>query len=211
MVRSVGEEQVPRPPLGLTNLGKLMELMPLTNHGVLPLPDVLGPRIHIVRNQKVMFDFDIAELYGVPTKVLIQAVKRNMERFPDDFMFQLTAEEFEIWRSQIVTSNSKTKMGLRRPPYAFTEHGVTMAASVLKSSRAVQMSIRIVRAFIQLRETLAAHRDLAVRIERVERTQEHHTSVINILADEIDALRLPEPDPPKRRMGFPVALSAYGA
>ena len=159
----------------------------------------------------MMFDFDIAELYGVPTKVLIQAVKRNMERFPDDFMFQLTAEEFTNWRSQFVTSNSRTKMGLRGPPYAFTEYGVTMAASVLKSSRAVQMSIRNVRAFIQLREALAVHRDLAVRIERVERRQEHHSSVINILADEIDALRLTEPDPPKRRIGFPVALAASGS
>ena len=109
-----------------------------------------------------------------------------------------------------MTSIPGTKMGLRRPPYAFTEHGVTMAATVLKSSRAVQMSIRIVRTFIQLREMLAAHRDLAIRIERVEREQENHASVINILAEEIDALKLPEPELPKRKIGFPLAMDAPG-
>jgi hypothetical protein len=144
----------------------------------------------------------LAELYAVPTKALNQAVKRNSERFPEDFMFQLSREELEDWRSQIVTSNLSVKMGLRRPPCAFTEHGVTMLASILKSSCAIQMSIRIVRAFVHLREMLAAHRDLALRMDRIEQEQQNHASVINILADEIDALKLPPPDPPKRTVRF---------
>jgi phage regulator Rha-like protein len=101
-----------------------------------------------------------------------------------------------------VTSNFSTRMGLRRAPYAFTEHGVTMLAAILKSSRAIQMSIRIVRAFVQLREMLAVHRDLAIRMDRLEQEQQSHASVINILAEEIDALKLPPVDPPKRAIGF---------
>ena len=154
-----------------------------------------------------MFDFDLAELYDVPTGALNQGVKRNLERFPEDFMFQLSKEELANWRSQIVMSNLSTKMGLRRAPYAFTEHGVAMLASVLKSGRAVQMSIRIVRAFVQLREVLAAHRDLAARVDRIEREQEIHASVIDILAEEIDGLKLPVAVPLKRPIGFQALAS----
>ena len=157
-----------------------------------------------------MFDFDIAELYGVPTKALNQGVKRNRERFPEDFMFQLTTDELENWRSQIVTSNLAVKMGLRRPPYAFTEHGVTMLASVLKSDQAAQMSIRIVRAFVQLREMLAAHRDLTLRVDRIEQQQHTHASVIDILAEEIDNLKLPQAKPFKQPIGFKVLASGGG-
>ena len=169
----------------------------------MPHPDQIGRRIHLVRGFKVMFDFDLADLYDVPTKVLIQGVKRNIERFPEDFMFQLSKEELENWRSHFVTSNLNAKMGLRRPPYAFTEHGVTMLASVLRSDRAVQMSIRVVRAFIQLRQMILADQlDLTARVDRLERQQEDQGSVINILAEEIDGLKLPPPDPPKRAFGF---------
>ena len=157
-----------------------------------------------------MFDFDIAELYGVQTRALNQGVKRNLDRFPEDFMFQLSEEELENWRSQIVTSNLSAKMGLRRPPYLFTEHGVTMLASVLKSDQAIQMSIRIVRAFVQLREMLVAHRDLAVRVDRIEQEQKTHASVIDILAEEIDSLKLPAPEPPKRAIGFQALAFAGG-
>jgi len=159
-------------------------------------------QIYLIRNQKVMIDSDLADLYQVPTKALNQAVRRNLNRFPADFMFQLSQEELDNWRSQIVTSNPAARMGLRRPPYVFTEHGVAMLSSVLKSDRAAQMSIQIVRAFIKLREILATHTDLAARLEQVESTQEKHASVITILAEEIDNLKELPPEPPKRRIGF---------
>src|SRR5690348_8325474 len=111
-------------------------------------------QIHLVRGQKVMFDADLAALYGVTTSALNQAVRRNIKRFPGDFAFQLSKEELANWRSQIVTSNPATKMGLRRPPYVFTELGVAMLSSVLRSERAVQMNILIMRAFVRLRELI---------------------------------------------------------
>lgn len=112
---------------------------------ILPVPaELIERRIYVIRGQKVMFNFDLAELYKVSTKALNQAIKRNLQRFPEDFMFQLTKEELENWRSQFVTSNSALKMGLRRPPYVFTEHGVAMLSSVLNSDHAVQMNILII-------------------------------------------------------------------
>ena len=207
----VGEEQVPSAALGVEDLGWLVPVTPMqpafltTNP-----PEAIGTRIHVIRGVKVMFDFDNAELYGVPTKALNQGVKRNRERFPEDFMFQLTTDELENWRSQIVTSNLAVKMGLRRPPYAFTEHRVTMLASVLKSDQAAQMSIRIVRAFVQLREMLAAHRDLTLRVDRIEQQQHTHASVIEILAEEIDNLKLPQAKPFKQPIGFKVLASGGG-
>lgn len=159
-------------------------------------------QIYLIRNHKVMIDSDLADLYQVPTKALNQAVRRNANRFPDDFMFRLSKDELDNWRSQTVTSNPAARMALRRPPYAFTEHGVAMLSSVLKSDRAVQVSILIVRAFIKLREILATHADLAARLERVESTQEQHASVITILAEEIDNLKDLPPETSKRRIGF---------
>jgi hypothetical protein len=112
---------------------------------ILPTPvELIERRIYIIRGQKVMLDLDLAELYQVLTKALNQAVRRNLDRFPEDFMFRLTNDELENWRSQIVTSNPGARMGLRRPPFAFTEHGVAMLSSVLNSPRAVQMSIVII-------------------------------------------------------------------
>jgi len=164
--------------------------------------EVIERRIYLIRTQKVMLDSDLAQLYQVPTSALNQAVKRNLDRFPEDFMFQLTRDELQSWRSQIVMSNPAAKMGLRRPPYAFTEHGVAMLSSVPRSKRAVQMNILIVRAFIRLRELLATHKDLAARLEKLEATQKRHASLITILAEEIEQLkRLPEPGP-KHRIGF---------
>ena len=149
-----------------------------------------------------MFDADLAALYQVPTRTLNQAVKRNLTRFPSDFMFQLSRRELNDWRSQIVTSNPGAKMGLRRPPYAFTEHGVAMLSSVLNSERAVQMNILIIRAFVKLRDLLATHKDLAARIEKIEAAQGRHASVINILAHEIEQLKSLPAAPPTRRIGF---------
>lgn len=128
--------------------------------------EVIEHGIFLIRGQKVMFDVDLAALYQVPTRALNQAVKRNLSRFPSDFMFQLSRKELNDWRSQIVTSNPRAKMGLRRPPHVFTEHGVPMLSSVLNSERAVQMNILIIRAFVKLRDLLGAHKDLAARIEK---------------------------------------------
>jgi hypothetical protein len=149
-----------------------------------------------------MLDSDLAELYQVPTKVLNQAVRRNLDRFPADFMFQLNDEELENWRSQIVTSNPGAKMGLRRPPYAFTEHGVAMLSSVLTSKRAVEVNILIIRAFVRLREYLATHKDLARKLEDVERIQQEHSAHIQQIYDYIQRLLEPAPEHPRRRIGF---------
>ena len=115
---------------------------------------VIQNKIYEIRGQKVMLDRDLAEMYGVPTKVLNQAVKRNIERFPEDFMFQLSSEETQEWRSQFVTSNS-IKMGVRRNPYAFTELGVAMLSSVLSSKTAVQINMGIMRAFVAVRQMIS--------------------------------------------------------
>src|SRR5437867_4317305 len=127
----------------------------MPKHPVATVPvEIIEQKIYLIRGQKVMFDADLAALYAVETKVFNQAVRRNLDRFPDDFMFQLTKEEADSLRSQIVTS--KTSRGGRRYlPYAFTEHGVSMLSAVLNSDRAVQMSILIIRAFVKLREILA--------------------------------------------------------
>jgi phage regulator Rha-like protein len=160
-------------------------------------------QIYIIRGEKVMLDSDLAALYQVPTKRLNEAVGRNISRFPADFMFQLTEEEAESLRSQFATSKIG-RGGRRYLSYAFTEHGVAMLSAVLNSERAVQMSVRIIRAFVRLRDILATNKDLAARLEKVERTQEQHASVITILAEEIDNLKLPPSEPPKQRIGFVV-------
>ena len=167
---------------------------------VIPI-EIVKRQICLVRGQKVMLDAVLAELYQVETKNLNKAVQRNSDRFPEDFVFQLTKEEFDDLRFQIGTSSS-TYGGRRYLPYAFTEHGVTMLSSVLRSKRAVQMNIVIVRAFVKLREILATHKELAARIEKIEASQEQHASVINILAEEIENLKQLPPDPPRRRIGF---------
>jgi len=163
--------------------------------------ELVARRIYRIRDNKVMPDSDLAELYHVPTKRLNEAVKRNAERFPGDFMIQLTKEELLDWKSQIATSNSKVKMGLRKPPYAFTELGVAMLSSVLTSQRAVQMNILIMRAFVQIRELLTSNKDLALRVEVLESNQREHASIIGTLAEEIDELKF-LPEPPKRPIGF---------
>jgi hypothetical protein len=128
--------------------------------------DTLSQQIHFIRGQRVMLDSDLARLYEVSTRVFNQAVKRNEERFPEDFVFQLTKEETLHLRSQIVTSN---RGGRRYLPYVFTEHGALMLASVLRSKHAVEMSILIVRAFVQLRFLLSTHKELAQQVKKLER------------------------------------------
>jgi hypothetical protein len=168
---------------------------------LLPVPvEVIERRIYLIRLQKVMLDADLARLYKVPTKVFNQAVKRNLDRFPEDFMFQLTSSEAGSLRSQFVTSKIG-RGGSRYLPFVFTEHGVAMLSSVLKSKRAVQMNILIVRAFVKLREMFSTHKAWAARLEKLESNQKRHASVITILAEEIEDLKRP-PAPPTRRIGF---------
>jgi len=125
--------------------------------------------ILLIRGEKVLLDRDLAHLYQVETRVLIQSVKRNIGRFPTDFMFQLSTKELERWRSQIVISNPAARMGLRRRPYAFTEQGVAMLSSVLHSERAVEVNIETMRAVIWLRRMLASHEDLARKLDALEK------------------------------------------
>src|ERR1700691_2668060 len=152
-----------------------------------------------------MFDSDLANLYHVHTKVLNQAVKRNLDRFPEDFMFEITSEEERALRSQNVTLNESGEKGRgqhrKYAPNVFTEHGIAMLSSVLRSKRAIQMNIQIVRTFIRMREMLMEHKNLAGRVDKLETAQKRHVSVINMLADEILDIRNP-PEPSKRRIGF---------
>lgn len=129
---------------------------------------IIKSKIRIIRGNKVMLDRDLAELYGVETRVLKQAVRRNIKRFPDDFMFQLSKEEFVNWRSQNVMSNAD-KMGLRYPPFAFTEQGVAMLSSVLNSDKAIDVNIAIMRAFVLLRQHLTDYKDLKEQIAKLEK------------------------------------------
>jgi len=163
-----------------------------------PLIASIETRIFMIRGQKVMVDSDLADLYRVPTKVFNQAVKRNLKRFPKDFMFLLTAKETEILRSQIVTSSWG---GRRTSPYAFTEQGVAMLSSVLNSERAVQVNIAIMRAFVKLREVLTTHRDLAEKIEELEKKYRQHDLKIQSVFDAIRQMLQP-PVSPRRRIGF---------
>ena len=138
---------------------------------VAPLHSLIGSRIVVLREQRVMLDADLAELYGVQTKVLVQAVKRNRERFPSDFMFQLEKQDLAILRSQSVTS-SLTHGGRRTAPYVFTEQGVAMLSSVLNSPRAIVVNIEIMRTFVRVRELATTHGDLAARLNELEEKTE---------------------------------------
>ena len=155
----------------------------------------IAAKILTLRGATVMVDSDIAGLYNVETRALIQAVKRNKRRFPEDFMFQLTLEEFENWRSQFVMSNPSAKMGLRRRPYVFTEQGVAMLSSVLHSERAVEVNISIMRTFVKLRRELASNDELARRVAQ-------HDEQIGVLFEHVGNLLEP-PEPKKKApIGF---------
>jgi hypothetical protein len=161
--------------------------------------------IHVIRGQKIMLDSDLATLYGVETRALTQAVRRNADRFPDSFMFQLSPEEAAKMRSQIVTAS---KRNIRYQPLAFTEHGVVMLSSVLNSARAVRVSILVVETFIRLRELTAANKDILIRVEKLERGHDRTASVMELLVDDIDRIARDVkqmknlPVPSKRKIGF---------
>ena len=156
--------------------------------------------IFLIRGQKVILDTDLARLYGVTAKRLNEQVKRNRHRFPDDFAFQLSSAEFASLRSQIAISK-KGRGGRRYAPYAFTEHGAIMAANVLYSRRAVQMSVYVVRAFVRLRAILATHKELDKKLAELERRVKSHDEHIQSLFEAIRHLMAPELPRP-RRIGF---------
>jgi len=153
--------------------------------------------ILLFREHKVLLDADLAELYGVETRVLVQAVKRNAHRFPDDFMFQLSDDEFEDLRSQSVISRSWG--GRRHPPYAFTEQGVAMLSSVLRSKRAVQVNIEIMRAFVRLRQILRTHEDLARKLREMEK---RYDAQFKVVFDAIRQLMAPPKKPKRKPIGY---------
>lgn len=153
-------------------------------------------KIILIRNQKVMLDADLAKLYGVETKVLLQAVKRNLERFPEDFMFQINKEEFNVLRSQFVTS--KGQGGRRYLPYTFTKQGVAMLSNVLRSKQAIEVNIAIMRAFVRLRRLMATHKDLARKLEEMEKK---YNTKFKIVFEAIHQL-MASPEKPHRPIGF---------
>lgn len=157
-------------------------------------------KIYLIRNKKVMVDFDLAELYKVETRTLNQAVQRNLDRFPPDFMFQLTEDEFNNLTSQIVISSWG---GRRRLPYVFTEQGVAMLSTVLRSKRAIQVNIAIMRAFVNLREFLATHKELAQKLILLEQKYDKHDKEIQSIFRAIQQL-ITLPEQPKKRIGFDV-------
>ena len=165
---------------------------------IVPIESIVS-KIILLRGEKVLLDRDLAVLYGVETKVLKQAVRRNIRRFPSDFMFELSKEEFADWRSQFVTSNSD-KMGLRYRPMAFTEQGVAMLSGVLKSERAIEVNIAIMRAFVKLRQMLASNAQLARKLEEMEMKYDER---FRIVFEAIEQLMAP-PERPRKKIGFEV-------
>jgi len=162
--------------------------------------DSITQRIFEVRGQRVMLDADLAALYGVETGDLIQAVKRNHERFPGSFMFQVSSEEWASLKSQIVMSK-KGRGGRRFAPYAFTEHGALMLSSVLNSKRATEISILIINAFVWLRQSIPAYKELAAKIAELEAAVGRHDAALGGIIEALHALILP-PDKETRRIGY---------
>ena len=181
-----------RPPLRSRVMPKLKKKR------VIP-DEVVMNKIIMVRSQKIMIDRDLAELYGVTTKQLNQQVKRNAKRFPEDFMFQLTEEEKE----EVVTNCDHLKTLKFSPvlPFAFTEHGAVMLASVLNSERAIEMNIQIVRVFTKIREMLLAHKGILLQLEKIEKKLAGHDEDITLLFGYLKQLLNP-PQPPRRKIGF---------
>ena len=170
----------------------------------------------LLRGERVIPDYDLAKLYGVATKALNQAAKRNIERFPEDFMFQLTWDETKDLKSQFVTLNDPNDgadsrsqsvtlergKNIKYRPHAFTEHGAIMAANVLNSPRAVQASVFVVRAFVRLRRMMVQHKELASRFDELERKLKGHDRQIVAVVDAIRQLMAPPPEPPRKQIGF---------
>jgi phage regulator Rha-like protein len=169
-----------------------------SNTNLVPVERIEG-RILIIRNEKVMLDSDLADLYEVESKYLIRSMKRNKARFPGDFMFQLTPEEFKILRCQFGTSSLSRWGGRRYPPYAFTEHGVAMLSGILNSPRAIQVNIEIMRAFTRLRKMLATHSDLEKKIHELEKK---YDSQFRVVFEAIRELMSPSDPSSKGKIGY---------
>jgi hypothetical protein len=174
---------------------------------LIPSEEVLISRIHTIRNQKVMFDFDLAEMYGIETRILKQAVRRNIERFPEDFMFELTQEEYKSLRSQIVISNiGEGRGGSRYPPFAFTEHGAVMLASILNSESAVKASIFVVRTFVKLRQLISGYQALSERMDTIEEKYDSQFEQVLITLDKLAEKK----NTPRKYIGFQEDEVKYG-
>ncbi|MBN1918699.1 MAG: ORF6N domain-containing protein [Verrucomicrobia bacterium] len=169
----------------------------MTESAIVPM-ERIERAILVLRGHRVMLDADLAAMYDVATRELVQAVKRNIDRFPADFMFQLTPEEFDLLRSQSVISKPSGRGGRRVAPYAFTEQGVAMLSSVLRSPRAVHVNIEIMRAFVRLRQMLQQNADLALKLADLEKK---YDAQFKVVFDAIRQLMTP-PAKPKRRIGF---------
>ncbi len=165
--------------------------------------DIITNKIYLIRGQKVMLDRDLAKLYGVETKQLKRQVRRNIERFPEDFMFQLNIGEFENWRRQFGTSNATDKMGLRYAPFVFTEQGVAMLSSVLNSPTAIKVNIQIIRVFTKMREMLTDSFNLKVEIEDIKRKISSQDKNIGLVFGYLDELlEKRESKKPRQKIGY---------
>ena len=165
------------------------------------IPDeVVISKIYLIRGQKVMIDRDLAELYGVETKRLKEAVRRNSERFPTDFMFEMNKNEFEQWRKENITG-SEDRQGLRYAPFCFTEQGVTMLSCVLNSKRAIEVNIHVIRIFTKLRELVLTHKDILLKLEQLERKVVGQDDDIKLIFDYLKELLNPKTGP-MRKIGF---------
>ena len=171
--------------------------------------EAIVDKIYLIRGQKVMIDCDLAELYGVETKRLKEAVRRNISRFPADFMFEMSKEEFENWRTQFASSNSDDKMGLRYAPFCFSEQGVTMLSCILNTERAIAVNIRIIRVFTRMREMMSTHKDILIKIEQIEKELlkqgvriDEHEGDIQAIFQVLKKLVEAPPEQPRPRVGF---------
>ena len=162
-------------------------------------------KIYLIRGHKVMLDRDLAAMYGVETRVLNQAIKRNEKRFPADFMFQMTSEELSNWKSQNVISN-KEKMGLRKPPNVFTEQGVAMLSSVLNSETAIEVNIQIIRTFTRIRQMLSEHTELRLEVEKIKKKLDNQDKNMEVVFQYLDELleKKDQPKPERKSIGYKI-------
>ena len=163
--------------------------------------EVVLSKIYLIRGVKVMFDRDLAELYNVETKYLKRQVRRNLNRFPNDFMFQLNEDEFNNWRSQFVTSNKSDKMGLRYSPFVFTEQGVAQLSSVLNSERAISVNIQIIRLFTKMRQLLMSHKDMLIELEEIQKKVSNQDDKIEMIFNYLKKFIQTQAHP-RKKIGF---------
>jgi hypothetical protein len=175
------------------------------NTGKLLIPEeVIMNKIYVIRGQKVMLDRDLSELYGVETKRLKEAVRRNMDRFPEDFMFEMNDKEFQNWRTQFATSKSDS-IGLRYAPFCFTEQGVTMLSCVLNSKIAIEVNIRIIRVFTKMREMLLTNKEILLMLNQLEKKITNHDQEIEIIFDALKKL-INKPEKQRKKVGYQIPV-----